>query len=229
MVSPGAQLFPGFWSLVTRVCLHSEEVAQDPELRLETWNLSQRLQKLSRAYRGRAAALLKSALAGQGLLASATLAPGTEPARPGKRRDLLAYLDSLIIHLKETGGFMRRPVLAVILSVALMGCGGDNPEKYLQDGFVFFQQQNYDKAIENYEKAIAMGSKSPGAYNIWAWPTVSVSAEQGPSLQESEIISFRRRWRSTPGIGRPWSTWGTPTISRGEKAKAAQLLKKPWP
>ena len=32
VVSPGAQLFPGFWSLVTRVCLHPEEVDRDPEL-----------------------------------------------------------------------------------------------------------------------------------------------------------------------------------------------------
>ena len=84
VVSPGAQLFPAFWSLVARVCLHPEEAAKDPELRLETWNLSQRLQKLSRAYRPHPAALLKAALAALGLLGSPTLAPGTEPASPAK-------------------------------------------------------------------------------------------------------------------------------------------------
>jgi dihydrodipicolinate synthase/N-acetylneuraminate lyase len=95
VVSPGAQLFPAFWRLVTRVCLHPEEVAQDPELRLETWNLSRRLQKMARAYRKCPAALLKSALTAQGLLGSATLAPGTAPALPEQQEELLALLDFL--------------------------------------------------------------------------------------------------------------------------------------
>ncbi len=95
VVSPGAQLFPAFWSLVTRVCLHPEEVAQDPELRLETWNLSQRLQKMSRSYRLRPAALIKSALAVQGLIGSATTAQGTDPAVPEKRQELLTLMDAL--------------------------------------------------------------------------------------------------------------------------------------
>jgi dihydrodipicolinate synthase/N-acetylneuraminate lyase len=93
VVSPGAQLFPSFWDLVARVCLHPEEAALDPELRLEAWNLGQRLQKMSRIYRRRLAALLKSALTAQGLLDSATLAPGTEPAVPEEREELLACLD----------------------------------------------------------------------------------------------------------------------------------------
>jgi dihydrodipicolinate synthase/N-acetylneuraminate lyase len=95
VVSPGAQLFPAFWSLVTRVCLHPEEVDRDPELQMETWNLSQRLQKLSRAYRLRPAALLKGALTAQGIFSSAALAPGTPPASPEQQEALLALLDSL--------------------------------------------------------------------------------------------------------------------------------------
>jgi dihydrodipicolinate synthase/N-acetylneuraminate lyase len=62
---------------------------------METWNLSQRLQKLSRAYRWRPAALLKGALMAQGIFSSATLAPGTEPASPEQQEALLALLDSL--------------------------------------------------------------------------------------------------------------------------------------
>ncbi len=95
VVSPGAQLFPAFWSLVTRVCLHPEEVAQDPELRRQTWSLSRRLQELSRAHRLNPAALLKSALKARGLIEAATLAPGTPPALPGKAEEFLALLDSL--------------------------------------------------------------------------------------------------------------------------------------
>lgn len=94
VLSPGAQLFPAFWSLVARVCLHPEE-AEDPGLRLETWNLGQRLQKMARAYRPAPAALLKAALAAQGILDYATIAPGTPPAPPEKERELLALQDSL--------------------------------------------------------------------------------------------------------------------------------------
>jgi dihydrodipicolinate synthase/N-acetylneuraminate lyase len=94
VVSPGAQLFPAFWSLVTRVCLHPEEAAQDPALQVETWNLGQRLQRISRTYRSGPAALLKSALAAQGILATATVAPGTIPASGEKREELMAWLDS---------------------------------------------------------------------------------------------------------------------------------------
>ena len=96
VLSTGAQLFPAFWRLLTRVCLHPEEVAQDPELRLETWNLGQRLQKLARAYRGAPAALVKRALAAEGILDRYTTAPRTPAAPPGKPQELLAlheYLD----------------------------------------------------------------------------------------------------------------------------------------
>ena len=95
VLSPGAQLFPAFWRLVTRVCLHPEEVAQDPELRLEAWNLGQRLAKLARTYRPAPAAMLKAALTAQGILDHATVAPGTPAPPPEKRLELLARLESL--------------------------------------------------------------------------------------------------------------------------------------
>lgn len=95
VISPGAQLFPGFWNLVARVCLHPEEVAQDPELRLEAWNLAQRLQQLARTYRPSPAPLLKAALMAQGLLGSDTAAPATPPASMECRQELLALQDSL--------------------------------------------------------------------------------------------------------------------------------------
>ncbi|MCL4502250.1 MAG: dihydrodipicolinate synthase family protein [Deltaproteobacteria bacterium] len=95
VLSPGAQLFPAFWRLVTRVCLHPEEVAKDPELRLEAWNLGQRLQRLTRIYRSFPAPLLKAALAAQGILDRATIAPGTPAPPPDKRLELLALLESL--------------------------------------------------------------------------------------------------------------------------------------
>lgn len=95
VLSPGAQLFPAFWRLVTGVCLHPEEVAEDPNLRLEAWDLGQRLAKLARAYRPAPAALLKAALAAQGILDNAAVAPGTPVPAPEKQLELLAWLESL--------------------------------------------------------------------------------------------------------------------------------------
>jgi len=96
VLSTGAQLYPASWRLVTRVCLHPEEVAQDQELRRQTWNLGQRLEKLARAYRGAPASLVKRALAAEGVLDHPTTAPKTPAAPTGKPSELLAlpeYLD----------------------------------------------------------------------------------------------------------------------------------------
>ena len=62
--------------------------------------------------------------------------------------------------IQQTGGKMFRLILPLMLLAALLGCGGDSPEKYMQAGFVNFQQQKYDEAIANYEKAIKL--RAPG-------------------------------------------------------------------
>jgi hypothetical protein len=49
---------------------------------------------------------------------------------------------------------MCRFILTTMLLAATLGCGGDSPDKYIQEGFVNFQQQKYDEAIVSYEKAI---------------------------------------------------------------------------
>jgi tetratricopeptide (TPR) repeat protein len=49
---------------------------------------------------------------------------------------------------------MFRFILTTMLLAATLGCGGDSAEKYIQEGFVNFQQQKYDEAIASYEKAI---------------------------------------------------------------------------
>ena len=55
---------------------------------------------------------------------------------------------------------MFRLILTTMLLAAILGCGGDSADKYMQEGFVNFQQQKYDEAIANYEKAIKR--RTPG-------------------------------------------------------------------
>jgi tetratricopeptide (TPR) repeat protein len=124
---------------------------------------------------------------------------------------------------------MFRPVLAVILLLALMGCGkGDvGPEKYLQEGFIAFQQQNYDQAIENYEKAIAMGTKSPGAYNMLGLAyRFKHQQTKEPRLQENEIISFQKALDIDPKNWAAMINLGNTYYSRGEKIKAATWFRQ---
>jgi dihydrodipicolinate synthase/N-acetylneuraminate lyase len=95
VLSAGAQLLPGAWQRVTRACLHPEEAADDQERRFELWNLSQRLLEIARLCHHRTTALLKTALAAQGVLPTATAAPDTAPATPLQSEDLLALVASL--------------------------------------------------------------------------------------------------------------------------------------
>ncbi|MBM4273918.1 MAG: hypothetical protein FJ134_05585 [Deltaproteobacteria bacterium] len=92
VVSASAQLLPELWRKVVQVCLHPEEAAEDPEGRYELMENSQLLLKVARLCRAAPAALVKAALAAQGVLASAATVPGTPPAPAAQRDELLALI-----------------------------------------------------------------------------------------------------------------------------------------
>jgi tetratricopeptide (TPR) repeat protein len=123
---------------------------------------------------------------------------------------------------------MQKPVLAVVLMAVLAGCGsGESPEKYLEKGFVHFQQQEYDKAIESYEKAINAGAKSAGSYNMLGMALRFKFQRTGtPELQEREISAFQKALEVDPKYWVAMVNLGTTYYARGEKAKAAPLFKK---
>jgi len=76
---------------MTRACLHPEEVADDLTTRHDLWEESTRLLNLAGLYRPAPAALLKAALAAQGVLGSDATAPGTPPAPPPQKQKLLKF------------------------------------------------------------------------------------------------------------------------------------------
>jgi len=94
VISGGAQLLPGVWPRVARACLHPEELADDPG-RYELWDLSQQLLRLAQVYQEAPAALAKHALAAQGVIADAALAPGTPRAAPDRQKKFLELLAPL--------------------------------------------------------------------------------------------------------------------------------------
>jgi dihydrodipicolinate synthase/N-acetylneuraminate lyase len=91
VVSTGAQLYPESWQLVTRACLHPEEVGDDLAARHHLWEESTRLVNLAGLYRPAPAPLLKAALAAQGILTSDATAPGTPLAPPPQKQKLLDF------------------------------------------------------------------------------------------------------------------------------------------
>jgi len=121
---------------------------------------------------------------------------------------------------------MWRPILVVILTLALLGCGNQG-EKYLQAGFAYFQQQDYDRAIENYERAIAVGAKSAGAYNMLGLAYRFKYQQTGkPELQQNEIDAFEKALSLDPKYWVVMINLGTTYYSRGDKAKAIPWFKK---
>jgi tetratricopeptide (TPR) repeat protein len=122
---------------------------------------------------------------------------------------------------------MWRPILVVILTLASLGCGADQGEKNLQAGFAYFQQHDYDRAIENYERAIAVGAKSPGAYNMLGMAYRFKYQETGkPELQQNEIDAFEKALSLDPKYWAAMINLGTTLYARGEKAQAIPWFKK---
>jgi tetratricopeptide (TPR) repeat protein len=122
---------------------------------------------------------------------------------------------------------MRRPILVVILMLVSLGCGGDQGEQYLQAGFAYFQQHDYDRAIENYERAIASGARSPGAYNMLGMAYRFKYQQTGnPELQQNEIDAFQKAVNIDSKYWVAMINLGTTYYSRGDKKQAAVWLKK---
>lgn len=123
---------------------------------------------------------------------------------------------------------MWRFGLAAVLLLALAGCGkGDSSEAYLQEGFIKFQQQDYDGAIRNYEKAVSLKVKSPNAHNMLGLAyRYKFQQTKDPKMAESEIINFQKAVEIDPKYWAAMVNLGDAYYSRGDKAKAAIWFKK---
>ncbi len=123
---------------------------------------------------------------------------------------------------------MFRCGLVLILLAALSGCGGDSgAEKYLQEGFVNFQQQNYDQAIASYEKAIKIEPKAAAAYNMLGMAyRFKYNQLRNPELKDKEIAAFQKAMEVDPNFWVAMVNLGATYYYLGDKAKAAPLFKK---
>lgn len=122
---------------------------------------------------------------------------------------------------------MWKPVLAAFVLLALLGCGEEGPEKSLKEGLIRYKQQDYAGAIENLEKAVSAGAKSPDAFNMLGLAyRAQYQKQQDPKLQESEIISFQKAVTIDPQYWEAMINLGYAYHDRGDKAQAAIWFKK---
>jgi tetratricopeptide (TPR) repeat protein len=122
---------------------------------------------------------------------------------------------------------MFRLITTGVLLAALMGCVGDSAEKYMQAGFVDFQQQRYDEAIANYEKAIKLQPRAAAAYNMMGMAYRFKYNKVGvPEFRQKEMAAFEKAVEIDPKNWVALINLGTDYYAEGQKAKAAPLFKK---
>jgi tetratricopeptide (TPR) repeat protein len=122
---------------------------------------------------------------------------------------------------------MFRPILATLLLAAFLGCGGDSAEKYMQEGFVNFQQQKYDVAIVCYEKAIKLEPRAASAYNVIGMAYRFKYNQLGvPEFRQKEMAAFQKAIEIDPKNWVAMINLATDYYAEGQKDKAAPLFKK---
>ena len=122
---------------------------------------------------------------------------------------------------------MFRLILPLMLLTALSGCGSESPEKYMQAGFVNFQQQQYDEAIANYEKAIKLQPRAAAAYNMIGMAYRFKYNKLGvQGFREKEMAAFQKAVEIDPKNWVALTNLATDYYTEGQKAKAAPLFKK---
>ncbi len=122
---------------------------------------------------------------------------------------------------------MLRLIFTGILLAALTGCSGESAEKYMQEGFANFQQQKYDEAIADYEKAIKLEPRAAAAYNMMGMAYRFKYNKLGvPEFRQKEMAAFEKAVEIDPKNWVALVNLGTDYYVEGQKAKAAPLLKK---
>jgi len=122
---------------------------------------------------------------------------------------------------------MFKLIFTFLLLAVPLGCSGENAEKYMQAGFVSFQQQKYDEAIANYEKAIKLEPRASAAYNMLGMAyRFKYNQLGGPEFRQKEMAAFQKAVEIDPKNWVAMINLATDYYAEGQKAKAAPLFQK---
>jgi tetratricopeptide (TPR) repeat protein len=122
---------------------------------------------------------------------------------------------------------MWKALGALLVLAVLMGCGGDNADKYMQEGFAKFQQQKYDEAIADFQKVLKLQPRASTAYNMIGMAYRFKYNKLGvPEFRQKEIAAFQKAIEIDPKNWVAMINLGADYYADGQKAKAAPLFKK---
>jgi tetratricopeptide (TPR) repeat protein len=124
---------------------------------------------------------------------------------------------------------MYKFIMGFVVLVVLTSCGGSNEtaEKYMQAGFVHFQNQEYDQAIADFQKAVKLEPKAAAAYNMMGMAYRLKGNKLGiAELKAKEIAAFQKALEADPKYWVAMINLGVTYYHQGDKAKAVPLLKK---
>jgi tetratricopeptide (TPR) repeat protein len=122
---------------------------------------------------------------------------------------------------------MFRFILSTMFLAAILGCGGDRADKYMQEGLVNIQQQKYDEAIACYQKAIKEEPRAAAAYNMMGMAYRFKFNQLGvPEFRQKEMAAFQKAVEIDPKNWVAMINLATDYYAAGEKGKAAVLYKK---
>jgi tetratricopeptide (TPR) repeat protein len=122
---------------------------------------------------------------------------------------------------------MVRFIITTMFLAAILGCGGDSADKYMQEGFVNIQQQKYDEAIAAYEKAIKVEPRAAAAYNMMGMAYRFKFNKLGvPEFRQKEMAAFQKAIEIDPKNWVAMINLATDYYADGEKGKAAALYKQ---
>ena len=100
-------------------------------------------------------------------------------------------------------------------------------DKYMQEGFINFQQQKYDEAIASYEKAIKLEPRAAAAYNMIGMAYRFKYNQLGvPEFRQKEMAAFQKAVEIDPKNWVAMINLATDYYADGQKDKAAPLFKK---
>ena len=122
---------------------------------------------------------------------------------------------------------MFRFILTTMFLAAILGCGADPADKYMQEGFVNIQQQKYDEAIACYEQAIKVEPRAAAAYNMMGMAYRFKYNQLGvPEFRQKEMTAFQKAVETDPKNWVAMINLATDYYADGEKGKAAALYRK---
>jgi tetratricopeptide (TPR) repeat protein len=122
---------------------------------------------------------------------------------------------------------MFRFILFTMFLTALLGCGSDNADQYMQEGFVHIQHQKYDEAIASYEKAIKREPRAAAAYNMLGMAyRFKFNRLGAPEFRQKEMAAFQKAVEIDPKNWVAMINLATDYYADGDRGKAAVWYKK---